>query len=266
VGSSALISQSYDPGSAWASDNTAVGYNALLNNQPTSIIEGRENTAVGSQALQANTTGEGNTANGWQSLFSTTTGYNNTASGINAGQTNTMGANNLFLGTFSDAQFNNLTNAAAIGYAAIVDASDHVRIGNTSVTQIGGQVAWSNLSDARAKTGIRDLDHGLDVVMGLRPVSYQLKGGNGRTDMGFVAQDVEALLGDEYNVLGIGGDRDRTLSLRYTDLIAPMVKAIQEQQGTIERQQAQIEALRTALADRDSALERRLAALEQKKQ
>ena len=48
--------------------------------------------------------------------------------------------------------------------------------------------------------------------------------------MGFLAQDVEALLGDGYSVLGIGGDKDRTLSLRYTDLIAPMVKAIQEQQ------------------------------------
>jgi len=56
--------------------------------------------------------------------------------------------------------------------------------------------------------------------------------------MGFVAQDAEALVGDEYNVLGIGGDNDRTLSLRYTDLIAPMVKAIQEQQSTIDEQQA----------------------------
>jgi len=29
-----------------------------------------------------------------------------------------------------------------------------------------------------------------------------MKQGNGRTDMGFLAQDVEAVLGDDYNVSG----------------------------------------------------------------
>ena len=67
-----------------------------------------------------------------------------------------------------------------------------------------------------------------------------------------LAQDVEAVLGDGYNVLGIGGDKDRTLSLRGTDLIAPMVKAIQEQQATIKAQQAQIEAKDARLADMEN--------------
>jgi len=71
-------------------------------------------------------------------------------------------------------------------------------------------------------------------------VSYRLKSGNDRIDMGFVAQDIEALLGDGYNVLTIGGDKDRTLALRHTDLIAPIVKAIQEQQATIEAQQGRL--------------------------
>ena len=297
VGSSALISQSYDPGSPWPSDNTAVGYNALANDQPTTTGNGIQNTAVGSQALQQNTTGYGNTASGYQTLFSDDTGVDNTASGYQslysntsgayntasgeaAGSSNSTGNWNTFLGAFSDANANNLDDATAIGYDALVDASNHVRIGDLNVTQIGGQVAWSNLSDARAKTDIRDLDLGLDFVMALRPVSFMMQHGNGRTDMGFVAQDVEVLLGDDYNVLGIGGDKDRTLSLRYTDLMAPVVKAIQEQQGTIERQQAQItdqaktiqaqraqlDALKTSLVERDRALEHRLAALELGKQ
>ena len=67
--------------------------------------------------------------------------------------------------------------------------------------------------------------------------------------MGFLAQDVEAVLGDDYNVLGIGGDKERTLSLRYTDLIAPMVKAIQEQDATIKAQQARIDAKDARIAD-----------------
>lgn len=64
----------------------------------------------------------------------------------------------------------------------------------------------------------------------------------------------------------MGGDQDRTLSLRYTDLMAPMVKVIQEQQATIEKQQAQIDVLKAALVERDGALKRRLAAPEHKKQ
>jgi hypothetical protein len=110
-------------------------------------------------------------------------------------------------------------------------------------------VAHTYTSDARLKENIRDLDLGLGFVLQLRPVSFTMKQGNGRTDMGFLAQDVEAVLGDDYNVLGIGGDQDRTLSLRGTDLIAPMVKAIQEQDATIRAQQAQIDSQKAQLEE-----------------
>jgi hypothetical protein len=230
--------------------NTASGTNSLFSN-----TTGNYNTASGSISLYFNTTGYRNTASGYYSLYSNTTGYQNTASGYNAGFTNTTGVNNTFLGTGTDAATNNLYDATAVGFGAIVDASYHVRIGDTNVTQIGGQVAWSNLSDARHKENIRDLDLGLDFVLQLRPVSFTMKQGNGRTDMGFLAQDVEAVLGDDYNVLGIGGDQDRTLSLRGTDLIAPMVKAIQEQDATIKVQQAQIEAQRGEIQELKAAVE-----------
>jgi hypothetical protein len=83
----------------------------------------------------------------------------------------------------------------------------------------------SSPSDRRLRENIRDL--GFDFVMQLRPVSSTLKQGNGRTDMGFITQRVEALLGGDCNALGIGADEDHTLSLRGTDLIAAMVKAAQ---------------------------------------
>ncbi len=80
---------------------------------------GRENTSVGSIALENNTTGSFNTAVGYASLFGSTgsTGYANTAVGVealyynssnnNTGvgfealYNNTIGANNTALGTFS---------------------------------------------------------------------------------------------------------------------------------------------------------------------
>ncbi len=225
-------------------DNTASGISSLWSN-----TTGAENTATGDQALQSNTTGNDNTAIGGFALYANTTGNANTAIGTSAGDTNLSGSNNTFLGTSADALVGGLTNATAVGHGAKVDAANHIRIGDSSVTQIGGQVAWSNLSDARHKSNVRDLDLGRDFVMALRPVSFTVNGGDGRTDMGFLAQEVEALLGDGYNVLGVGADPERTLSLRYTDLIAPLVKAVQEQQAqlaaqarTIAEQQAQIAA------------------------
>ena len=226
-------------------------------------MTGAANTASGYASLFSNTAGYYNTASGAGSLYFNTTGYSNTAIGFAAGQTNTTGSDNTFLGSFSDAAADNLTHATAIGYGAIVDASYHVRIGNTSVTQIGGQVAWSNLSDARAKSNIRDLDLGLDFVLALRPVAFTLKTGDGRTDMGFLAQDVEAVLGDGYSVLGIGGDADRTLSLRYTDLIAPMVKAIQEQQAQITDEATTVQTQRVEIAAQQARIDAQQAQIDE---
>ncbi len=236
VGYEALSTQSFANGnSEYAASNTAVGTWSLVSNQPDGGNGGANGT--------------GNTGVGVSSLFLNTTGYQNSAFGSNSGVGNTTGSGNTFLGDSAGPAAGDLVDATAVGFNSNVDASNHVRIGDTFVTQIGGQVGWSNLSDARAKNDVRDLDLGLDFVMQLRPVSFTMKQGNGRTDMGFVAQDVEALVGDGYNVLGIGGDQDRTLSLRYTDLIAPMVKAIQEQQAQLAAKDARIVALEADVRD-----------------
>ncbi len=286
IGFNALNAQSFANGNvAYFPANTAVGFAALASNQPNGLAdEGTANTAVGAVSLNSNTTGYFDTAVGANSLFSNTTGSlntgvgyfslynttmgdNNTGLGYESLATNVTGSYNIAIGYQADVASGDLHNTTVIGNFAQVDASDHVRIGNTQVTQIGGQVAWSNLSDIRAKTNIQGLDLGLDFVMALRPVSFTLKQGNGRTDLGFIAQDVETLVGDGYNVLGIGGDKDRTLSLRYTDFIAPMVKAIQEQQATITAQQAAMAALERHDREQQATIQSlaaRLAALEQR--
>ncbi len=54
-------------------------------------------------------------------------------------------------------------------------------------------------------------------------------------------------MGTDYNVLGVGADANRTLSLRYTDFIAPMVKVMQEQQAMIEELKTEIAELKRLL-------------------
>ncbi len=261
VGVNALMFQEYsNSNTQWGSYNTAVGFEALKRNQPTSVAIGIQNTAVGGLALAYNTTGRENTAIGANagSRSDTINAYNTgTATFVHS----TTGSYNTFVGYGTGATVEPVGNCTAIGVDAYCTGDNQVRLGNVFVSSIGGQVGWSGLSDIRAKRDVRDLDLGLDFVLQLRPVAYKLKNGNGKTDMGFVAQDVEAVLGDSYNVLDIGGDSERTLSLRHTDLIAPLVKAVQEQQ-------AQIEALKADLAARGAehaqikALLERVAKLE----
>jgi hypothetical protein len=239
-------------------DNTASGSGALYSNTTgysntangsgvlSTNTTGSNNTASGYLALTNNTTGSNNTASGYLALYNNTTGHNNTAVGNRAGYTIITGSNNTFVGADSDT-YGNLTNATAIGYGAIVNNSNMVRIGNAAVTVIQGEVDFSRASDFRLKKDIEEIGQGLDFVKALRPVQYRLKSGNERIDFGFIAQEIEALIGTDYNVLGIGADADRALSLRYADFIAPMVKAIQEQQGAIESQQGEINELKARL-------------------
>ena len=65
-----------------------------------------------------------------------------------------------------------LNNATALGYGTVVDSSNKVRIGNTSVVSIGGQVHWTTFSDERIKTHVEENIPGLAFISQLKPVTY----------------------------------------------------------------------------------------------
>ena len=238
--------------------NTAMSYAALTNN-----ITGSYNSAVGSQALSSNTTGIYNIAMGTAALNSNILGNYNTAVGSaalmsnNSGNYNTAvgafalisnnigGSYNTALGYNSGVTINNLTNATAIGYNAKVGNSNNVRVGDENITWIGGKVAWSPASDVRLKKEIKDSDLGIEFIKTLRPVSFRWKQGDNGVNYGFIAQEIEkALAGTEAGMVSTAGDEMQTKSLRYTDLIAPLVKAVQEQQQQITELKSQIEVLK----------------------
>lgn len=200
------------------------------------------NTLIGAQAGEA-TTGGPNTFLGEKSGQANTTGTENLFAGNRAGITNTIGGQHTILGYYADVSSANLQNATAIGYNTVVNASNKVRIGNAAVTVIEGQVPFTNASDRRFKKDIQRIDNGLDFILKLKPVSYRMKNtDDSKLNWGFIAQEVEELVGDQNSILTIGGDNDRTLGLRYTDFVAPLVKAVQEQQKEIKDLESQITA------------------------
>jgi hypothetical protein len=214
-----------------SASSTAVGYNALLNDQA-----GQYNTAIGTSSLAnaslSTSAIAGNTGVGVSSLSGVSTGTFNTGIGYLSGSNITTGSNN-----------------TTLGYNAVVptsSASNQVRIGNTAVTYAGVQVAWTVTSDKRLKNDIQDSNLGLDFIKQLRPVSYIRKNDESKkSEYGFIAQELkETLKNNGVTNSGIISEADdSTMSVRYNDLLAPMVKAIQEQQKLIEALQKRIEEL-----------------------
>ena len=244
--------------------NTAVGCNSLENN-----IEGNYNTSVGVDALRANTTGDQNAALGHYAMKSNTTGEGNTALGTYALQANTTGTHNTAVGFLALYESVNYNNCSGLGYGSEVTGSNQVQLGESSVT-VYAQKAVVTRSDARDKIDIEDSPLGLNFILKLRPCKYRMNSreayfepGQGRDfsetnigsqagkrpHYGLITKAVKEAI-DESNVDFAGyldskvdGGED-VLSLGYTEFIAPMIKAIQEQQNMIEELQKQVDVLK----------------------
>jgi hypothetical protein len=163
--------------------NTATGNRSLYSN-----IDGNGNLAIGWRSLYSNTNGNYNVANGFQSLLNNTTGsynvgigwaalYSNSSNSYNVGIGLQAGYHNTsqgtFLGTYADA-FDGAYNVTAIGFGAQATANNQVKIGNPSVTSIGGYANWTNFSDGRYKKNIQENVPGLTFINQLKPVTYTL--------------------------------------------------------------------------------------------
>ncbi|HEY1870630.1 MAG TPA: tail fiber domain-containing protein, partial [Chitinophagaceae bacterium] len=246
---------------------------------------GYDNTANGESALGSNTSGSENTAGGINALYNNTTGSANTALGANAGLNVTNGSNNTFIGQFANCgSGGHLTNATAIGNEANVTSNNHIVIGNSSVTSIGGFVNWSNLSDGRVKKNVRQNVPGLAFINKLQPITYNLnldaadkiialserKDKDGKIIQpsadeinarkakeqiiytGFIAQDVEKAAQDlKYDFSGIDKpDNANTLyGLRYSEFVVPLVKAVQELSGENDSLKSEIGNLKSEMEE-----------------
>lgn len=199
--------------------NLAFGIGAL---QPS---VGLYNVAIGVNALSALTAADQNVAVGWNALSNVTTGGNNI--GIGTGATVPVAANN-----------------------------NQIQMGNVNIGYAGIQVAWSVTSDSRWKDNIKSSNLGLDFINKLNPVYYTRKNDETKkTEYGFIAQELDKTL-NEFGATNnsiITKDDEGMLSVRYNDLLAPMVKAIQE-----------LKTENDTLKQQKEALENRLKAIEEK--
>ena len=149
-------------------------------------------------------------------------------------------------------------------------------------------MGWSNISDGRFKRNVQQNVRGLDFIMKLQPVTYQLdvqsisnylnegRGKNVNDAMkqgmsvkekmifsGFIAQDVEAVakqLGFDFSGVDAPKSSSDLYSLRYADFVVPIIKAMQEQQQIIVEQKQLVNDQKQMILE----LQKRLEVLESK--
>ena len=122
---------------------------------------------------------------------------------------------------------------------------------------------FTNASDARLKTDIKDLENPLDSLLELRGVSFLYrKDGLGRNPMlagkqiGFIAQEVETVFPELVTT-----DRDGYRSVNYIGVVPVLVEAVKTQQSQIDALKAKVAALET----QNSTLKKQNDAIEELK-
>lgn len=265
-----------DGGGNSGNGNTGVGCDALRDNR-----SGERNTAVGHGALANNKTGSYNVALGVDAIqHSLGTSYN-TCVGYFSGVSNEIETG---YGTALGLNATAHDNATAIGANAFTPGPNTVMLGD-SECDVFTENGYYFTSDGRDKADVRDTHLGLDFILKLRPVDFRWNKRTDYTERkrdlvtkmvdgeevqmpvetlvkhpmdgskkrkryhhGFIAQEIGAMpeaFGGFQNML-INGFEDKQ-ALNYSELIAPMVKAMQEQQQILAAQKKEIAALKSMM-------------------
>jgi len=194
---------------------------------------GWHNTFLGYQSGYFNNTGDSNSFFGYMAGTHNNTGYYNTFFGLYAGTNNTTGAYNTYIGTYAgnanSAGGGNVFLGCYAGYNE--NGSDKLYIDNsstaspliygdfsTNILKINGSLGvnispihplhmssgaycsvggtWTNASSRSLKENIRELStvEALEALNRLNPVRYNYKVDKTDAHVGFIAEDVPALV------------------------------------------------------------------------
>tara|TARA_R110001592_G_scaffold159218_1_gene390487 strand:- start:23 stop:1711 length:1689 start_codon:yes stop_codon:yes gene_type:complete len=238
------------------------------------------NVSIAYRAMGGKVNGTENVAIGYNSGFdisnSAVTSYNSFY-GVKAGFEHVSGQYNTFIG-YNSGPSNNAAstgnNNTAIGNGAQFTSaatSNEIVLGNSSVTALKCQVQTiTSLSDERDKSDIVDLNHGLDLVMSLKPRKFvwdlrdevvieteeKITPGedgkkdvtelietskivkpstSGVKDVGFIAQELQGLDNDFLRL--VNSSDPEKLQASYGRLIPVLVKAIQDLKAQLDNKQ-----------------------------
>jgi trimeric autotransporter adhesin len=212
--------------------NNAAGTVTLGNGVYGAIVNNGAGTITTGYALHGSLTNAGGTVTTYHGLQ-----LDDPGTGYAAGKYNIYSAGGVY---------NYIGGRLGIGVAAPTTAlqvNGEIAPAADNATTLGDaalrfSVVWAGngaiqTSDAREKKDIRETDLGLDFVNRLHPISYHWNNGlDGDLHYGFIAQETEKLIreirGREESTIVLHDQKTDRYGLKYTELFAPVVKAIQE--------------------------------------
>jgi hypothetical protein len=139
----------------------------------------------------------------------------------------------------------NLTNATAIGFGALVNASNKIRLGNTAVTVIEGQVTLTASSDKTKKENFQPVDgeEVLGKIRGFELTSWNFIGHDPKEfrHYGPMAQDFFGAFGHD----GVGqiGTETTINSGDIAGILMIAVQALEKRTVELKQKEAQIAVL-----------------------
>jgi len=220
-----------------------------------------KNCVVGHNGAFENITGSANTVLGYGAMWDNTQGDNNTAVGASAGN-NTIGSNNTFLGVKAG-RINGLqaedylkyNYTTCLGVGSFASGDNQVVLGRLLVDNVRGG-NYYNCADERDISIISEDESemlGLDFISKLNPITYTYKNrdanlaDDGPVHYGLIAQDVKSVLGSTDTAI-VNISKDQQL-LCYSELIAPMIKSIQDLNTKISGFETKISELNTKISE-----------------
>ena len=235
-------------GSASVSSNLQV--NGLIGVNTTPSSYSLSFAATGSNIVNF-TTQQTSNINKFSHSSSTQFGQiGNAAGALTGGSNNDMAvgalgaSNNLILFANSAERVRVKSDGEVLVFSSTDNGAYNLQCNGTGVWGAG---AYVNGSDSALKYNIKDLDNALNIVMKLKPKTYNYKpfyNSSSAIQIGFVAQDLEEVLKDKVYKDGIVITGGKYKGVAYDALIPLLVKTIQEQQSQIDDIKKQIEELK----------------------
>jgi hypothetical protein len=176
-----------------AADNVAVGFEALLTESG-----GQNSVAIGPRALRVQSNGSGNkfnTAVGSNAGVAISTGGSNVCLGGQTGATLTTGSSNTLVGTSTNVDTAARAGATALGAGVGTHAADNSFrvLGSGGVYNTGNTSAWNTTSDERIKKNITDSTVGLAEINQIRVRNFEYRTADEITDSSLQEYDLEQL-------------------------------------------------------------------------
>jgi len=242
--------------------NVALGDSALTAFNGTTATDGA-NTALGSIALSALTSGQENVAVGRRALEFATSGSNNVVIGWRAGDGLTTGDGNTFIGDQAgrnETTVDNVLCIQSVGDSTAPTASNRTFIGNIRGVSCGngdgipvlvdsdGQLGTAP-SSRRFKEDIKPMAQTSKGILDLKPVTFHYKNQDTKKaeDMpqfGLIAEEVAKVNSDL-----VTRDSDgKIYSVRYDAVNAMLLNEFLKEHKKVEEQQAGMADLKSTVA------------------